>query len=779
MKRSILILLVLLGWVSFGFPTPVLAQEESPVSAAEEIRSLIFEAQRTFSSDPVSATQKIQEAQRIYASVLQVEIASAQPEYDQRIIAGFAEMLTALNEQDALEFEAARSEIWTSILGGSIVVVESAIKRGEPALAQRWLQVREYRTATRFSRPNADATMALQNLASGQLTSEVAMQYVHADLYDTYQARLNETLRDLEEADQKKFYSRRAELAGLLKGYFLILSPAFTDQRGGEAQRSFLVQVDALVAKSVTGKSVQQELAAVRSAMENFRAAPLSPAEQSRRAGQLLRYLKLVPVEYARGVSGSVVTKELEIQEAITFYQAAQAAFEDLNSLLAEKDAAKTAALKMDLSSLGEMLTDTSTQVQVADVHQIQKVADSLQTQLNTIMPAEWLLASSSGDFDVIDSLLDQMETASRSGEYDLAESARLEAYAVLESGPEAKLSVVAPQAKIVIEDLFWNGQGKNKGLAYLIAAQAPLAEIKASRQALSVELKTVQPLLEEQSAPAAVVTNAGIIVFREGLEAILILASLLASFKGAESARYRRPMWAGTVLALLATVLTWFLARSILSSLARYGERLEAVVSIIAVGVLLLITNWFFHKTYWSDHLAGFHAKKRSLLSAEAGITLGLISLGFTSVYREGFEVVLFLQALVLEGNIQLVLLGIGVGLAATLLIGLITFKLQAHLPYMQMLVITGMMIGAVLLIMIGKTVHVLQVVGWLPTSPIGSMVLPYWSGTWLGTYATWEGVLLQLVAGVFVIGSYYFAEGKRTGKPVSLLKRAFNFKR
>ncbi|MEA5079976.1 MAG: FTR1 family protein [Anaerolineaceae bacterium] len=779
MKRSILILLLLLGWVSFGSPASVLAQGEPPVSAAEEIRSLLFEAQRTFSSDPISTAQKIQEAQSVYGSVLQVEIVSAQPENDQRIIAGFAEMRTALTGQDAPGFAAARSEVWTAVLRGSMAVVESAIRRGEPTLAQSWLQVREFRTATRFSRPNADATLALQNLTLGQLTPELALQYVHADLYDTYQARLNETLRELEEADQKQFTSRRAELAGLVKGYFLILSPAFKDQHGEEAQRSLLVQVDTLVSKSVAGKSVEQELVVFLSALENFRAAPLSPAEQSRRAGQLLRYLKLVPVEYARGVSGGVVTRELEIQEAITFYQAAQAAFEDLSSLMAEKDAETTAAVKADLSSLGQALTATSTQVQVADPQQIQKVADSLQSQLNAIMPAEWLQASSSGDFDVIDSMLNQMETATRSGEYELAESARLEAYAVLESGPEAKLSVVAPQAKIVIEDLFWNGQGENKGLAYLIAQQAPLTEIKASRQALSAELKTVQPLLEEQSAPAAVVTNAGIIVFREGLEAILILASLLASFKGAESARYRRPMWVGTVLALLATVLTWFLARSILSSLARYGERLEAVVSIIAVGVLLLITNWFFHKTYWSDHLAGFHAKKRSLLSAEAGITLGLISLGFTSVYREGFEVVLFLQALVLEGNTQLVLLGIGVGLAATLLIGLVTFKLQAHLPYMQMLVITGMMIGAVLLIMIGKTVHVLQVVGWLPTSPIGSIVLPFWSGTWLGTYATWEGVLLQFVAGVFVVGSYYFAEGKRTGKPVSLLKRALNFKR
>ncbi len=220
-------------------------------------------------------------------------------------------------------------------------------------------------------------------------------------------------------------------------------------------------------------------------------------------------------------------------------------------------------------------------------------------------------------------------------------------------------------------------------------------------------------------------------------------------------------------------------MARSILASLARYGEKLEAVVSLIAVGVLLLITNWFFHKTYWSDHLASFHAKKRSLLSAEAGITLGLISLGFTSVYREGFEVVLFLQALVLESNTSLVMIGIAAGLVLTLLIGWITFRLQAHLPYMQMLVITGVMIGAVLLVMIGKTAHVLQVVGWLPTTPLGNLSLPYWMGTWLGVYATGQVLLLQFVAGIFVIGSYSLAESKRSGKSHSLLKRALTFKR
>jgi high-affinity iron transporter len=68
--------------------------------------------------------------------------------------------------------------------------------------------------------------------------------------------------------------------------------------------------------------------------------------------------------------------------------------------------------------------------------------------------------------------------------------------------------------------------------------------------------------------------------------------------------------------------------------------------------------------------------------------------------------------------------------------------------------------MIGAVLLIMVGNTTHILQVVGWLPLHPIRWLNLPYWAGLWFGLFATWEGVSLQLAAAAFVIGSYVLAE-------------------
>jgi high-affinity iron transporter len=68
--------------------------------------------------------------------------------------------------------------------------------------------------------------------------------------------------------------------------------------------------------------------------------------------------------------------------------------------------------------------------------------------------------------------------------------------------------------------------------------------------------------------------------------------------------------------------------------------------------------------------------------------------------------------------------------------------------------------MIAAVLVTMVGHTAHVLQVVGWLPIRPIAGWDVPYAAGVWLGLYATWQGVVAQGAALVFVIGSYYLAE-------------------
>ena len=154
--------------------------------------------------------------------------------------------------------------------------------------------------------------------------------------------------------------------------------------------------------------------------------------------------------------------------------------------------------------------------------------------------------------------------------------------------------------------------------------------------------------------------------------KAVLILASLLGSLKLAAMRRFRKPLWVGVWSALVASAVTFFALRGALLAFARFGEQLEAVVSLVAIAVLLLITNWFFHDTYWTDWMAGFHKQKARILGASVGQFAGLTLLGFTSVYREGFETALFLQALVLEAGSVSVLAGSALGLATTFAVGL-----------------------------------------------------------------------------------------------------------
>ncbi|NWF64037.1 MAG: FTR1 family protein [Chloroflexi bacterium] len=763
-KHTLLPALLIAALTASNILGAVSAVSDSPAQIAESIRASLVQAQLDITNDPASSAQLVEDAESAYQTGLSNWFAEADGDAHLRILSAFEALHESVANGDEVSFATARAQVWTGILAGSYSIVEHSIQNGDGLTAQTWLPVREFRVASRFSRPNVGATLAVEGFIAGAISAEDALQSVRADMLDTYQARMTESLRDLTTADANGFASRRAELAALAEGYFFILSPAYLEQRGNaslvNAQAAF---ADLRVTVVKNPGLLDQKLSNVEANLNNFRAAPLSPAEQSRRAGQLLRFLSLVPVEYERGVVDGRVTKDLEIQEALTFFAGSYAAFTDLKDLLNTIDHDQTVKADALFLSMGEQLAETGTGKSVASAEAIQSQTKELTALLNQLIPEEWLKASAQSDFDVIASMLDQMQVAVRNGEYELAESSRLDAYAIMETGPEAKLMVFAPQLKLQLEELFWNGQGENKGLAYLIKNRAPYSEIKTTRLALDEYLKEAQTELGRNTAPAAIATNAGIIVFREGLEAVVIIASLMSSLKSAEERKYRRPMWIGVILALLVTALTWLLAHGILQSLARYGEKLEAVVSIIAIAVLLLIMNWFFHNTYWTGWLASFHAKKKRLLNGEAGLVLGLITLGFTSVYREGFEIVLFLQALVLEGGVGTVLIGVLAALVGVYIVGLIIFRLQKSLPYMKILVVTGVLIGAVLLQMVGSTVHIMQVVGWMPIHVVAGADFSYWLGTWFGIYPTWEGLALQLAALIFVFGSYYLAEGLR----------------
>ena len=235
---------------------------------------------------------------------------------------------------------------------------------------------------------------------------------------------------------------------------------------------------------------------------------------------------------------------------------------------------------------------------------------------------------------------------------------------------------------------------------------------------------------------------------------------------KGA-NASFRRPVAAGSGLAVLATVGTWFAAIAILGSVDASELHLQAATGLLAVIVLLVVMNWFLHNVYWTGWMSHHAKRKRRLLtSGGRAVFAGFAAIGFTAVYREGFELVLFLQNVRLQAGSAAVLEGVGLGLLFTLAIGTMTFVVNVRLPYKRMLVATGMMLGFVLVVMVGESAQELQLAGWLSTTavPVG---LPAWAGTWFALFPTAESLVAQGLAIALVVGSYLVAEHVRVRLP------------
>src|SRR5213596_2061612 len=176
----------------------------------------------------------------------------------------------------------------------------------------------------------------------------------------------------------------------------------------------------------------------------------------------------------------------------------------------------------------------------------------------------------------------------------------------------------------------------------------------------------------QPNTSPTVAFLDIGVLVFREGLECILVLAAITASMTGKKRA-YRRPVAAGAGIAFVATLITWLIAVRIVNSLSDNipALDLQAATGLLAVIVLLVIMNWFFHKIYWGGWIRAHNRRRKALLEngheieiSQRHLWWGLILLGFTSLYREGFEVVLFLQSYYLRLGGGVVLKGALLGL-------------------------------------------------------------------------------------------------------------------
>ncbi|HET9986767.1 MAG TPA: FTR1 family protein [Longimicrobiales bacterium] len=252
------------------------------------------------------------------------------------------------------------------------------------------------------------------------------------------------------------------------------------------------------------------------------------------------------------------------------------------------------------------------------------------------------------------------------------------------------------------------------------LARGADTAEVARDIAALRGELLAADAVLRAGTPFWFGAANAFVILVREGLEAVLLIGALLAYLSAAGAGRReRRQIFVGVGAGMLATLATWVLARTFVPLGGASRELVEGVTGLLAVGVLLYVSHWLFQKTYiqdWKEYLRQHVGR-----AVTSGSAMAMASLAFAAVYREGFETVLFYQAIVFDAGTGSVLAGCVPGLVLIVGLGVAIIRMGVRLPLRRVFGVTNAILLYLAVVFLGKGIYNLQEAGLFAPHPLG----------------------------------------------------------
>ena len=302
------------------------------------------------------------------------------------------------------------------------------------------------------------------------------------------------------------------------------------------------------------------------------------------------------------------------------------------------------------------------------------------------------------------------------------------------------------------------------KFAAYRDAIQsgAPMSEIRDQERVILRGLDDVERSITEKgiAAPAVAFAFSFTILFREGLEAVLLIAILLGSLEAARARNYRRPLAWGAAAAIAASIATFALTLTVLEIAPVDRELLEGGAAVLAVLVLVMVCFWLVSRLEhrrWMEFM-----RSRVSAAVATGGALAFAGLGFTAIYREGFETVLFYQALVLfaEGLMLYVALGAAVAAGALVGVGYAILKLGKRLPIKPLLIGGAAMLLLLSVAFAGNAVRSLQGADVIGVTPINGdwARLPIFIAEMTGIHPTVQGIAVQAaLLATFVAGALW----------------------
>ena len=246
-------------------------------------------------------------------------------------------------------------------------------------------------------------------------------------------------------------------------------------------------------------------------------------------------------------------------------------------------------------------------------------------------------------------------------------------------------------------------------GAKNLILKQAKALDTKEAeaKAALAQSEESAEPQEEQKASDPRFLTFLGAfgIIVREGLEAILVIAAIIAYLSKSGNGKSLKNVYIGAVCGVVASflaaaVLAWAKRAFVGAGMAQ--EVIEGITALIAVCVLFYVSNWMISKAEaasWSRYIDG---KVQS--SVETGSSFALAFTAFLSVFREGAEVVLFYQPMLLEGNPGMVWAGFAAGCVILVFVYLAITKLSIRLPIKVFFTATSILMAVMCVSFLGS---------------------------------------------------------------------------
>ncbi|MFL6512179.1 MAG: FTR1 family protein [Nitrososphaera sp.] len=448
--------------------------------------------------------------------------------------------------------------------------------------------------------------------------------------------------------------------------------------------------------------------------------------------------------------------KRIELRESVSSIDAF------VNSIFIKLDRAED-LLKNDISSSNQGSSSSSSSSATSSVVSSGRFADieGLKAGFGTYMGERRNIGEAEDRAKIavksnIDAIREQLGETLRlynQGSYDNALLSSRSAYLDSYESVEIPLRPIDPDFTLDMEIKFAE-------LRNLIQAQASYEQVEAKVVEIRRGLDESERLVSGTGilAPSIAFSTSFSIIFREGLESALIIGAILTYLEASRNIKFKKHVYYGILIAIGATAVTWFIAEFIIDISGASRELIEAIAGISAVAVLFWVSFWVLNKIETKRWIEFVKAKVWK--ATATGSIMVFVMLSFFTVYREGFETVLFYQAMLSFAKYMewYVIGGLVIGLAVIVATALLVRKLGKRLPLKVLFALT-MGIGAYMSIaFIGNAVREFQELGYISTTHLIGIVprLDINLASMTGIHPTLETVIAQVtLLAVYAVGS------------------------